>query len=274
MLERELYGAVRNFLVEQKLCCSEYVGSELFLRRGDQRLRVDVYGVSLSEAGKTIYLCEGKRELKHRSFGRVVGEAIELLKYGDYVYIFGSEKGFETKDKEDQLEKCEKLGIGVLAVEVHGQNYLVRELLKPKRNKLGEMDRKEVIFRVFTRGLKNPVANIIFQAAFECVTLGYSLGVDKPCVRFVDVYNLLLPDEEHREMVRRVIGGRHTLLDKDVRKAFQKSYGKSPYIRIKREDNILNDIICFTEKGMEKGKKPILLTQPTIGPSLNKKIVC
>jgi hypothetical protein len=27
-----------------------------------------------------IYLCEGKRELKRWSFGKVVGEAVELLK--------------------------------------------------------------------------------------------------------------------------------------------------------------------------------------------------
>jgi len=45
---------------------------------------------------KTIYLCEGKKELKRRSFGKVVGEAVELLKSADYVYIFGSTESFET----------------------------------------------------------------------------------------------------------------------------------------------------------------------------------
>ena len=54
------------------------------------------FGVSKSNQGKkAIYLCEGKRELKYRSFGKVVGEAVELLKYADYVYIFGSTESFE-----------------------------------------------------------------------------------------------------------------------------------------------------------------------------------
>ena len=39
-----------------------------------------------NQAEKIIYLCEEKKELKHRSFGKVVGEAVELLKYADYVY--------------------------------------------------------------------------------------------------------------------------------------------------------------------------------------------
>ncbi|MCK4731357.1 MAG: hypothetical protein KAT65_02765 [Methanophagales archaeon] len=43
-----------------------------------------------------IYLCEGKKELRCRNFGKVVGEAVELLKYADYVYIFGPTASFET----------------------------------------------------------------------------------------------------------------------------------------------------------------------------------
>ncbi|MEA2032678.1 MAG: hypothetical protein U9N41_03725 [Euryarchaeota archaeon] len=39
---------------------------------------------------------KGKKELKRRSFGKVVGEAIELQKYADYVYVFGSTGSFET----------------------------------------------------------------------------------------------------------------------------------------------------------------------------------
>ena len=33
-----------------------------------------------NQGEKTIYLCEGKKELKRRSFGKVVGEAVEILK--------------------------------------------------------------------------------------------------------------------------------------------------------------------------------------------------
>ncbi|MGB7533412.1 MAG: hypothetical protein WA977_10640 [Halobacteriota archaeon] len=69
-----------KFLKTQKNCLPEYAGSELSLKRGKTSLRADVFGVS-NQDEQIIYLCEGKKELKHRSFGKVVGEAIELLKY-------------------------------------------------------------------------------------------------------------------------------------------------------------------------------------------------
>ena len=86
MYEKELYPAVEKFLKTQKDCLSEYVGNELSLKRGKNSLRADVFGVS-NQDGKTLYLCEGKKELKRRSFGKVVGEAVELPKYADYVYL-------------------------------------------------------------------------------------------------------------------------------------------------------------------------------------------
>ena len=87
MHEKDLYPTVEKFLKTQKKCLSEYVGSELSLKRGKNSLRADVFGVSKSNHGeRIIYLCEGKKELKRRSFGKVVGEAVELLKYADYVY--------------------------------------------------------------------------------------------------------------------------------------------------------------------------------------------
>ena len=84
MHEKDLYPAVETFLKTPKKCLSEYVGTELFLKRGKTSLRADVFGVS-DQREKTIYLCESKKELKRRSFGKVVGEAVELLKYADYV---------------------------------------------------------------------------------------------------------------------------------------------------------------------------------------------
>ncbi|KAF5436997.1 hypothetical protein C5S35_06390 [Candidatus Methanophagaceae archaeon] len=87
----------------QKSCLAEYVGTELSLKRGKTHLRADVFGVS-NQDDPIIYLCECKRELKRRSFGKVIGESIELLKYADYVYIFGSTASFETEDLEDQMQ--------------------------------------------------------------------------------------------------------------------------------------------------------------------------
>ena len=88
---------VENFLMTKKNCLSEYVGTELSLKRGKTSLRADVFGISKSNQGEQIInLCEGKKELKRRSFGKVVGEAVELLKYADYIYVFGSTGSFEN----------------------------------------------------------------------------------------------------------------------------------------------------------------------------------
>ena len=56
-----------------------------------------MFGVS-NDGEKTIYLCEAKKELRHRNFGKVVGEAVKLQNYADFVYIFGSTESFETED--------------------------------------------------------------------------------------------------------------------------------------------------------------------------------
>jgi hypothetical protein len=85
MHEKDLYSAIETFLETQKNCLSGDVGTERSLKRGKTSLRADVFGVS-NEGEKIIYLCEGKKELEHRNFGKVVGEAIELQKYADYVY--------------------------------------------------------------------------------------------------------------------------------------------------------------------------------------------
>ena len=86
---KKILPAVEDFFKIQKNCPAEYVGTELSLKRGKTRLRADVFGVSNQDEQIIylfIYLCEGKKELKHRSFGKVVGEAVELLKYTDCVY--------------------------------------------------------------------------------------------------------------------------------------------------------------------------------------------
>ena len=62
MSEKDLYPAVKKFLKTQKNCLSEYVGTELSLKRGKTNLRADVFEVS-NQGEKSIYLCEGKKEL-------------------------------------------------------------------------------------------------------------------------------------------------------------------------------------------------------------------
>jgi len=219
MHEKDLYPAVENFLKTRKSCLSEYVGTELSIKRGKTRLRADVFGVS-NQDEKTIYLCEGKRELKRRSFGKVVGEAIELLKYADYVYIFGSTASFEAEDLEDQISKCERLGIGVLSVNFNDNCGVVKELLEARRNNVETQAKKEVLLRVFVKDIDKTISEIIFQTAFEYVKSNCDIGEEAPCVRFIDVYNSIFSDEEFKERVRSVIGP-HTLEPMDVRTEFQ-----------------------------------------------------
>ncbi|NQE52020.1 hypothetical protein C5S29_00405 [ANME-1 cluster archaeon GoMg3.2] len=105
MHEKDLYPAVEKFLKSKKNCLAEYAGTELSLKRGKTNLRADVFGIAKSnQEEQIIYLCEGKKELKRRSFGKVVGEAVELPKYADYVYIFGSTASFEKEVLEDQMK--------------------------------------------------------------------------------------------------------------------------------------------------------------------------
>ena len=259
MHEKDLYPAVKNFLKTQKNCLAEYVGTELSLKRGKTSLRADVFGVS-NQDEQIIYLCEGKKELKRRSFGKVVGEAVELLKYADYVYIFGSTESFETEDLEDQISKCERLGIGILSVNFNENGGVVKELLEARRNNVDKQDKKEVLLRVFVKDIDKPISEIIFQTAFEYVKSNCDIGEEMPCVRFIDVYNRIFSDEEFKERVRSVIGP-HTLEAVDVRAEFQRRYGKSPYIWIDKRtgSDRLYDDICFTEEGLESGKSPILL---------------
>jgi len=181
------------------------------------------------------------------------------LKYADYVYVFGSTKSFEKEDFEDQISKCETLGIGILGVKINEKSGVVEELLEARRNKVKEMDKKEILLRIFIRDTKTPISDIIFQAAFELVKKQDIKG-KMPCVKFFSVYTSIFNDEEFKERVRRVIGY-HTLEDRDVRKEFQMRYGHSKYITIERSkrNDILDDNICFTEEGQKKGKSPILL---------------
>jgi hypothetical protein len=252
MLEKDLYPAIENFLKTQKNCVSEYTGTELLLKKGGKP-RVDVFGIS-DEGKKTIYLCEGKKDLRYRrSFSNAIGDAMDILRYGDYVYVFGS-GNLDADDFEDQISKCKTFGIGILSVDASREEMVVHEILEAQRNEVEDLDKKEVSLRVFVRGVNTPIADIIFQAAYE-----YINREQTHCVSFIDVYDGYFTDENVKEMVRRVIG-HHTLTDRDVRQEFQRRYGNSRYSRIERKADILDDSIGFTEEGLRKGKSPMLLT--------------
>jgi len=131
MHEKDLYPAVEDFLKHQKSCLAEYVGTELSLKRGGKP-RIDVFGIS-DEGKKIIYLCEGKKDLSsRRNFSAAIRDATAIQSYGDYVYVFGS-GNLDAEYFENQISKCERLGIGILSVDVSREEMVVHEVLEAQR---------------------------------------------------------------------------------------------------------------------------------------------
>lgn len=89
MKEKDLYPFVENFLMKEKGCFKDYVGNELHLGV-DRKMRADVFGLSKNNGENISYFMEGKLKLEGRiHFSKVLCEAMPLLEFADYVYIFG-----------------------------------------------------------------------------------------------------------------------------------------------------------------------------------------
>lgn len=235
---------VEEFLIESKACFPEYVGNEL----STENFRVDVFGVSKKGGDeKIVYFLEGKRKLEsRRHFSKVVGETIPLLDFADYVYIFGK-VGNKNLSKY-YIEFCKSLGIGILTIKGG-----VKEILSPKRNKIENLIKKEMLFRIFLKDVKKPISDLIFQSCYE-----YIKSSKRDCVRFIDAYESLFSNKEYKKVLNGILKKRK-LSEMGMRREFQRQYRHSELVKIQRRDNIYEDIICITKKGMEKGKEPILL---------------
>ena len=106
-------------------------------------------------------------------------------------------ESFETDDLEDQISKCETLGIGILSVNFNENAGVVKELLEARRNNVDKPDKKEVLLRVFVKDIDKPISEIIFQTAFEYVKLNCDIAEEMSGVRFIDVYNRIFSDEKN-----------------------------------------------------------------------------
>ena len=62
MYEKELYPAVEKFLKTEKNCLSEYVGTELSLKRGEKSLRVERVAEELGLVDKLMELRQRVKE--------------------------------------------------------------------------------------------------------------------------------------------------------------------------------------------------------------------
>lgn len=252
-IEKDLYCFVEDYLIKNKACIPEYVGNELHLGQ-DKKIRVDNYGLSKINDEKIIYFLEGKLRLDGRiRFSKVLCEAMPLLEYADFVYIFGiPAKDFEEKNKR-YIDVCKLLGIGILFLDEHGN---IREFLEPKRNIIHKLEKKEMLFRIFIKkNSRSPIASLIFQSTYE-----YSQKYDSNnCVQYIEVYNALLPNKEYLQILKRILTKNHALDELGVRKVFQNEFSKSDLVEIQPMNRRLDDYICITKNGLKLVKKPILL---------------
>ena len=83
MHEKDLYPSVEKFLKTKKNCLSEYVGSELSLKRGKTRLRVERVAEELGLVDK---LKELRRRVKEERGKKIKGTFNGILR------ALGSEK--------------------------------------------------------------------------------------------------------------------------------------------------------------------------------------
>ena len=253
MEEKDLYPIVECFLFKNKGCIEDYIGNELSFKH----FRTDVFGVSINDEKKRVYLLEGKLYLDGRdSFSKVISETSYLKGYADYIYIFGRIKDKFKENNLPSIKECEDKGIGILTID---SNNEIHEFLKAKKVPINSLNKKEALFRVFNKKFKSNdqktyIADYILQATYE-----YTLNTSKKCAKFIDIYNELFSKEEYKELLRKILGGNHILNAKGMRGAFEKEYGGSYYIGIIKDKKVIEDQLCVNEKTLEKVKPPILL---------------
>ncbi len=244
-----MYHLVETFLINDKGCFEDYVGSELSFGR----FRADVFGVSYdSEKKSLIYLLEGKNKLDGRdSFSKVILETIPLKEYAEIIYVFGRMVNNFEENNIEYIEECKSRGIGILLID---ENKVVYEYLEAKKNEINSLSKKESIFRIFNCSVNKPIADFIFQAAYE-----YIKYTNEKCVKYIDIYNALLPNGEYKEILNKILKGKHVLNAIGMRQAFEVVYGSSYYVTIIKGGKRIKDQICLNNRTMEKIKPPILL---------------
>jgi len=253
-MEKDLYPLVEDYLMRNKSCYKEYVGNELFMG-SDRQMRADVFGISQDNGEKIIYLLEGKLRLKGRgNFSKVLCEAIPLLEFADFVYIFGisSEEDFKSVNKK-YYDICKLLGIGILLFDEDGDMI---EILMPDKNVVEKFDKKEMIFRIFTKNIdKSPISMLILQATYEFI----KLKDDGNCAQFIEIYNSLFVEKDYKKRLKETLSKDYSLNEIGMRKAFQKDFGESDLVNIRRMNRAVDDYICITENGRKIVSEAILL---------------
>lgn len=246
--EKDLYPIIEDFLIKEKDCFKDYVGTELPL---GNKVRVDVYGVKNEQEKIITYLLEGKLYLDKKPFGNVIFESISCLDYANYTYVFGKKTDNFESNNEKYIEECQAKGMGILLIDGNKQ---VEEYLEPKKIITNNFSNKEAVFRIFNRTVEKPIADFILQATYELY-----LKTNNKCAKFIDIYNALFSKEEYKEILNRILKGEHVLNEQGMRGAFQRVYGPSYYVGITGTGKRIENQICINDKTKEKVKPAILL---------------
>jgi len=181
---------VENFFTVDKKChkVGSAISSPLMLRVFGGSIYPDVYGVSdPTKTSFQIYMAEGKRSFRGRSFDECKGQAMSLQRFADCVYMFfprTSWNELDEKEKSDVEEECVKLKLGLLIVDRDSCQEKVKaypnpELLKEENRILA----KDKIVQYFPN----------FLGPEECVSFfgEYSKLADsiiKECCSLIDEY--------------------------------------------------------------------------------------
>ncbi len=76
----------------------------------------------------------------------------------------------------------------------------VREILSHKRNKIGNLIKKEMLFRIFLKDVKKPISELIFQSCYE-----YLKSSGKNCVRSIEAYESLFSNNEYKKVLNEIL---------------------------------------------------------------------
>lgn len=242
-----MYPIIEEFLKKDKNCIKSYVGNEIHMG-SDRKMRADVYGIS-DDKEKSIYLLEGKLKLEGRiHFSKVLCEAMPLLEFADFVYIFGipDDADFKIRNKK-YVDVCKLLGIGFILISKTGD---LNVILEAKRSDVDVLSKKETIFRIFLKDNTTPIPNLLFRACFEHIKLRND---EKPCVKFIKIYNSLF-HKENKKILNKILK-KHKLKKMGIRREFQNKYGNSDLVEITRMNSVYEDYFCLTENGLEKENK-------------------
>ncbi len=245
----KLIELLEDFLKKDKDCFSEFIGHDLSL---GERKKVEFYGVSKDGDEKTVHLITGSlKSVDKNEFFKFYEKSKSYKTLADYVYAIDIyDDSFEEINKFE-IDLCKKEGIGILLL---GNDNII-EFLKPYKNNISDLKKKEMLYRIFLNDLEKPIASLIFQSFYEYIKLRPG---EQKCSHFIEVYNSLFSSEDYITVLKKILPKRE-LSAEGMRKGFGSYFKDDEYVQIQKNNVPIWHYICMTDEGMQLGKEPILL---------------